>query len=255
MNRKLTHLFYVGRIHRDEFIQICGKLLDFAKGEQEKVFQDLVRNSNLRGGKETRLGREALALEKSEFLPLPFDWVIIKSSEGEVEYLNTTTGFVSKQKPAQDPRTFSCMAFTAARILVPSLIMALEQMNHKHFADEYLQSCESVLEIASAFALLEGESGPAELSDLDTLLAIFYSSRLKERITLLPSSYSKLQHIQDMYYALLRDIQGFACSLWRPEPRPGVGPEQLGGWKRCGAGIPLTFLGRQCGKVLLRSAV
>ena len=222
MNRKLTHLFYVGRIHRDEFIQICGKLLDFAKGEQEKAFQDLIRNLNLRGGRETRLGREALALDKSEFLPLPFDCMRIQLSEGEFEYLNTTTGFLSTQKPAQDPRTFSSMAFTAARILVPSLFMALEQMNLKHFADECLQSCESVLEIASAFALLEGESGPAELSDLDALLAISYSCPPIDKVTLLAASYSSLQHIQDMYYALLRDIQGFACSLWRPEPRRGL---------------------------------
>ena len=225
MNRKLTHLFYVGRIDRDEFIQICRKLLDFAKSEQQKSLQDLIQNLNLRGSKEARLGREALAIDKLEVLPLPSDCMAIAHPENEAgyEYLNTTTGFLSSRAPAQDPRTFSSMAFTAGRILVPCLSMALEQMSLQDFADDYLQSCESVLEVASSFALLEGESGPTELIDLDALLALFYSSPPEDKDTFQASSYPHLlQHIQKIYYELLRDIQGFACSLWRPKPLQGL---------------------------------
>ena len=228
VKRKFAHLLYAGRIDRNKFIHICGKLLDFAKAEEQKLFQESLQESNLRGGKQARLGREALAINKSELLPLPFDCVRIQSSESQTkyEYLNTTTGFLSTQEPAQDPRTFSSMAFTAGRILVPCLSMASEQMSLQNFADEYLQSCESVLEIASSFALLEGESGPTELSDLDALLAIFYSSPLEDKDPILASTYPILQHIQDIYYALLRDIQGFACTLWIPEPRQGLTLDQ-----------------------------
>ena len=199
-------------------------LLDFAKGEEQKSFKESLQKLNLRSGKQARLGREALAINKSEHLPLPFDCVRIESSESETkyEYLNTTTGFLSTQEPAQDPRTFSSMAFTAGRILVPCLSMAVEQMSLQNFADEYLQSCELVLEIASSFALLEGESGPTELSDLDALLALMYSSPLEENDPILTTIYPILQHIQDSYYALLRDIQGFACTLWGLKLRQGL---------------------------------
>ena len=140
----------------------------------------------------------------------------------QYEYLNTTTGFLSLHRPASDPRTFSSMAFTAGRILVPCLSMALEQMSLQDFADGYLQSCESVLKIASSFALLEGESGPTELSDLDTLLAVFDLSSPEDRDMFQASHLSVLRGVQNQYYDLLRDIQGFACSLWRPEPRQGL---------------------------------
>ena len=207
---------------------ICEMLLDFAKGEERKLFKESLQKLNLRSGKQARLGREALASNKSEHLPLPFDCVRIESSESETkyEYLNTTTGFLSTQEPAQDPRTFSSMAFTAGRILVPCLSMAVEQMSLQNFPHEYLQSCESVLEIASSFALLEGESGPTELSDLDALLAIIYSSSLEDKDPILTSTYPSLQHIQDIYYALLRSIQGFACTLWRLKLRQGLTLDQ-----------------------------
>ena len=214
-------MLHAGRIHRHEFIQICGKLVDFAKGVRQKKVRAMIRNKNLRACKETRLGREALAEDKSEVLPLPFDCIQIPSSRGEVEYLDTTTGFLSMQKPPQDPRTFSSMAFTAARILVPCLSMALEYMSSKELADEYLQSCESVLEAASSFRLLEGESGPTELSDLDALLAISRASPPKDQ-ELIPASYSSLEYIQPKYYALLREIQGFASSLWKPDRQRGL---------------------------------
>ncbi|KAL8794104.1 MAG: hypothetical protein Q9195_003289 [Heterodermia aff. obscurata] len=209
-----------GRIDRDEFIQICRKLLDFAKAEEQRLIQTITRNVNLRACKEMRLGREALAEDKAEVLPLPFNYIEMPLSNGEVEYLNTTTGFLSTQRPAQDPRAFSSMAFTAARILVPCLSMASEYMSLKGFADEYLQSCESVLEVASSFRLLEGESGPTELSDLDELLEISHAL-LSYVPSVIPALYSKLGDIQDTYYWLLRDIQGFASSLWEPDPQKG----------------------------------
>lgn len=212
---------HAGRIDRDEFIQICLELLDFAKHVQQGLIKAVTRNFNLRGGKESRLGREALAKDKLEFLPLPFDCIEIPSSKERIEYLNTTTGFISTEKPPQDPRTFSTMAFTAARILVPCLSMALEHMSLRAYANEYLQSCESVLEVASSFRLLEGESGPTELSDLDTLVAICRSSRIEDQDTILASSYSRLEDIQIVYYALLKNIQGFASSLWIPDLQKG----------------------------------
>ena len=103
------------------------------------------------------------------------------------------------------------MAFTAARILVPRLNFAIGCLHLKGAPKEYSQSCETVLEAALSFRLLEGENGSIVWSDLDTCQA-----RLSSR-----SNYcgdrslfmNLLIEAQQHWYALLRNIQGYLSVL------------------------------------------
>ena len=53
-----------GRIDRDEFTQICQRLVDLVNEKKENDIQKLIHNENLRGGLETRREREWLAKRK-----------------------------------------------------------------------------------------------------------------------------------------------------------------------------------------------
>ena len=204
----------VGRFDRDEFVQICQKLLG-------RNYHTLIETAILNGGRNARLEREWLAEAKSVFLPLPDYEIHIIETPTSKEYLNSTTGYVSVQKPSWDPRSFSSMAFTAARILLPLLCFCLEQLIQKQAPGELQQSCESVINAASVFTVLEGEHGPTKSSDLDAIQATAHSISLQEKgvdaeLPWLGPSYVDLKVVQEEYYGLLRSIQGFLSSLQCP---------------------------------------
>lgn len=191
--------------------------MDLSNNFKRNEIQALIEIENLRGGKEARLEREWLAEEKSESLLLPPWHKIISLSKNRTEYLKTATGFSSERRLSLDPRTFSSMAFTAARIIIPRLSLKLEFLGAKGAAQEVLESTESVLEAASRFTLLEGESGPLDSSDLDEPLAALGSKWLHNDF----KPYAELEAVQISSFELLRNIQGFLSSLRGPTLRDG----------------------------------
>ena len=207
-----------GRIDRDEFTQICRRLSNLQVEKNENDIQKLIRNENLRGGLETRREREWLAKQSVSLPSSTFE--IHKSTlpTGEVQYLNSTTGFLSTDKPLEDARTFSSMAFTAAMIIVPRLSLTLEALVLENAPMEHQKSCEQVLQAASVFTLLEGEEGPAKRSDLDMLLAVRQQGLIRDEDTTssLGQPYTDLEHVQQLNYELLSNIQGFVSSLRSP---------------------------------------
>ena len=209
-----------GRIDRDEFIQICQRLLVLLNEKKENDIQKLIHDENLRGGLETRREREWLAQRKMVSLPYStFEIYTVEVPRGGVEYLNSTTGFLSTDKPLEDPRTFSSMAFTAAMIIVPRLSATLEALVLAKAPMDYQKSCEQVLEAASVFTLLEGEDGPAKRSDLDMLLALRPQEQLRDEYTTgsLGQQLTDLEHVQHLNFELLKNIQGFVSSLQSPK--------------------------------------
>ena len=202
----------IGRIYRDEFVQICQKLL-------EKKLQTLIETAILSGGRNARLEREWLGEVRSVFLPSPTHEILLIDTLNGKEFLNTTTGYISGQQPCSDPRSFSSMAFTAARIVLPCLCFCLEQLIQKQGPEELRQSCESVIDATSVFTILEGEHGPTRSSDLDAILSLAHSVSLQDkkmgaRPTWPP--YEDLKLVQEEFYGLLRPIQGFLSSLQSP---------------------------------------
>lgn len=193
--------------------------MDLSNDFKRNETQALIEIENLRGGKEARLEREWLAAEKSEILPLPPGHEVISLSKNRIEYLNTFTGFSSERKLPPDPRTFSSMAFTAARILIPRLSLKIESLGAKGASQEILDSCESVLQAASQFILLEGGSGPRNSSDLDEPLTTPGSKLLRKD----SKPYPDLKSLQLSSFDLLRDIQGFVSSLRSPMLKDGEG--------------------------------
>ena len=84
---------------------------------------------------------------------------------------------------------------------------------------DYQKSCEQVLEAASVFTLLEGEDGPAKRSDLDMLLAVRQQGQLRDEDTTvsLGRQHTDLEHVQQLNYELLKNIQGFVSSIQSPK--------------------------------------
>ena len=100
---------YTGRIDLPDFVKTCQKLLR----NLHKVIDEQRR---LQGGPETRLELEWLATAKSMTIPSPKAEVYpVRLDKDKIEYLNTTTGFVSTEVPSNNPRTFTSMAFIDSR--------------------------------------------------------------------------------------------------------------------------------------------
>ena len=214
----MTNDTFTGRFDRPQFIAICLKLLAVTD-RARKHLPSVIQKAILFGSHEARLEREWLAKKKLYCLPLPFEYEVIKVGNHTIEYLNTTTGFSSDHTPPIDPRTFTSMAFTAAKIMVPRLSMSMELLGLKRASDHCLRCCESVLEAALQFVLLAGEPDRATSSDLDIMQAIGYSASLGDDPLVLDCPYLGLEAVQKQYYQLLQNIQGFLSSLQTPSLR------------------------------------
>ncbi|KAL8818114.1 MAG: hypothetical protein Q9191_008010 [Dirinaria sp. TL-2023a] len=197
-----------GRIDCAKFIRICTELVDGAR-------ETRIRIANLSGGREARLEREWLSEEKGENLPLPFQYEAIAIDGNLREYLNTATGYSSPQAPGVDPRSFSAMAFTAARVIVPRLSLSPECLCLEPSSEDCIRSCDLVCEAALQFTVLEGDSGPLGGSDLDLITSTFYAEIPVYR----GHPNTKLEIVQQEYYELLQNIQGFVSSLRCPTLR------------------------------------
>ena len=211
----------IGRIDCDGFVQICQKLLQIFVKHFDDMLQAHVERRILDSGRKARLERDWLAEAKSVFLPSPrYEVHIIDTPTGK-EFLNSATGYISTQRPCPDPRSFSSMALTAAKILLPCLCFCLEEFIQKQAPEKLRQSCESVIDATSIFTVLEGEHGPTKSSDLDEILALAHSISLHDeamgaRPTWLGPPYEDLKLVQEEYYGLLRLIQGFLGSRSSP---------------------------------------
>ena len=158
-------------------------------------------------------------LNKPEKALLPHDWEYEHLVPDRPRYVNKFTGEWSIEKPAASQKSFSSMAFSAARIWIPRISQTREDWSEElaemnpTIRKIYYDALQVVLDATLKFSFLESEDGPTHASNFDRYL---HAARLIPFQDLSPYStcpVAKLEQAQVQCSSLLSKIQAFIFEL------------------------------------------